>query len=74
MIHDVASSAAAKSSVPFDLGAVVALEEALEPMLEALCAAALTHAASMGRESIDEEWTPASPHPPSPSTPLTHLA
>ena len=35
--------------------AVVALEEALEPMLEALCAAALEHAQSQGREEILEE-------------------
>ena len=31
------------------------LEEALEPMLEALCAAALEHAQSQGREEILEE-------------------
>lgn len=41
MIRDVASSAAEKSDVPFEPAAVVALEEALEPMLEALCKAAL---------------------------------
>ena len=41
MIRDVASSAAEKSDVPFEQAAVVALEEALEPMLEALCKAAL---------------------------------
>ena len=34
--------------------AVVALEEALEPMLEALCAAALEHAQRNGRDSILE--------------------
>ena len=34
--------------------AVVALEEALEPMLEALCAAALEHAQADGRETILE--------------------
>ena len=37
LIRDVASSAAARSDVPFEPSAVTALEEALEPMLEALC-------------------------------------
>jgi histone H3/H4 len=41
--------------VPFETEAVVALEEALEPMLEALCAAALKHATSKGRVNIEEE-------------------
>ena len=35
-------------------GAVVALEEALEPMLEALCNQALEHARKNGREEITE--------------------
>jgi hypothetical protein len=35
-------------------GAVVALEEALEPMLEALCKQALEHAKKSGREEITE--------------------
>ena len=34
--------------------AVVALEEALEPMLEAFCAAALRHAHDNGRDTIQE--------------------
>ena len=55
MIRDVACAAAAKSAVPFEADAVVALEEALEPMLEALCAAALKHAEAKGRETITEE-------------------
>ena len=54
MIHDVAAAAAAKSDVPFDADAVVALEEALEPMLEALCAKAFEHAAKEGRDTIGE--------------------
>lgn len=33
---------------------MVALEEALEPMLEALCAAALEHAQRNGRDAILE--------------------
>ena len=44
MIRDVACAAAAKSKVPFETSAVTALEEALEPCLEALCVAALAHA------------------------------
>ena len=51
----VAANAAKKSTVPFEAEAVVALEEALEPMLEALCAAALKHASSEGRTEIEEE-------------------
>ena len=35
-------------------GAVVALEEALEPMLEALCKQALEHATKNGRDEITE--------------------
>lgn len=54
MIRDVAAAAAKKSSVPFESGAVTALEEALEPMLEALCEAATKHATKAGRESISE--------------------
>ena len=54
MIHSVAASAAAKSSVPFEPSAVAALEEAMEPMLEALCASALKHAQDNGREDITE--------------------
>lgn len=52
MIRDVAHGAASKSSIPFEAGAVTALEEALEPMLEAMCAAASKHATKAGRESI----------------------
>ena len=55
MIRDVAVAAAAKSDVPFASDAVVALEEALEPMLEALCAAAHKHAVSKGRTDIAED-------------------
>ena len=54
MIRDVAATAATKSKVPFEASAVTALEEALEPMLEALCAAALKHAAAQGRDEISE--------------------
>ena len=54
MIRDVACAAASKSSIPFESGAVTALEEALEPMLEALCAAATKHALKHGREAITE--------------------
>jgi len=54
MIHSVAATAAAKSSVPFDAAAVVALEEALEPCLEALCSQALAHAAKNGRDIFNE--------------------
>ena len=54
MLHDVATTAAAKSDVPFETDAVVALEEALEPMLEALCAKAFEHAAKDGRAEITE--------------------
>lgn len=54
MIKSVAESAAAKSSVPFEPSAVTALEEALEPMLEALCAEALKHAEARGCSDIDE--------------------
>ena len=55
LIRDVASSAASKSSVPFEPSAVTALEEALEPMLEALCAKALAHANEAGRDEIEEK-------------------
>ena len=55
MIHDVATSAALKSDIPFESEAVVALEEALEPMLEALCAAALRHAEKDGRFEINDK-------------------
>jgi histone H3/H4 len=55
MIHNVAMSAAAKSKVPFDPSAVVALEEALEPMLEALTAAAFERATAQGRADFTEE-------------------
>ena len=54
LIRDVASSAAANSEVPFEPSAVVALEEALEPMLEVLCEAALKNAKANGREEIEE--------------------
>ena len=54
LIRSVAAAAAAKSSVPFEASAVAALEECLEPMLEALCAAALKHAKETGREEITE--------------------
>ena len=55
MIRDVAASAAAKSEVPFEADAVVALEEALEPMLEAVCSAAFARAAEKGRDEIELE-------------------
>ena len=54
MIRTVATTAAAKSAVPFEPDAVAALEECLEPMLEALCAAALKHAEAAGRDEIQE--------------------
>ena len=54
MIHSVASTAASNSKVPFEPSAVTALEEALEPMLEALCASALKHANDDGRDEITE--------------------
>lgn len=54
MIHDVAAAAAAKSDVPFESDAIVALEEALEPMLEALCAKAFELASKEGRDFIQE--------------------
>ena len=54
LIRSVATSAASKSKVPFEPSAVAALEECLEPMLEALCAAALKHAKEAGREEIEE--------------------
>ena len=54
MIHDVACSAVGKSDVTFDPAAVIALEEALEPMLEALCKAALAHAEKDGRDTFTE--------------------
>ena len=54
VIHEAATSAAAGSSIPFEASAVVALEEALEPMLEALCAAALEKAQAAGRDEITE--------------------
>ena len=51
----VTSSAASRVSRSFwRQGAVVALEEALEPMLEALCNQALEHARKNGREEITE--------------------
>ena len=49
MIADVAQNAASKSPIAFETGAVTALEEALEPCLEALCQAALAHAEKNGR-------------------------
>eukprot|EP00900_Chrysochromulina_parva_P002485 jgi/Chrpa1/12237/Chrysochromulina_OHIO_Genome00004984-RA len=55
LIHDVAASAASKSDVPFEADAIVALEEALEPMLEALCAKAFVLAAKDGRDTITED-------------------
>lgn len=55
LIHDVAASAASKSDVPFEADAIVALEEALEPMLEALCAKAFALAAKDGRDTITED-------------------
>ena len=55
LIHTVACQSAAKSKVPFESNAIVALEEALEPLLEALCAAALKHAESKGRADIEVE-------------------
>ena len=54
MIHSVAESAAEKSAIPFEPAAVAALEESLEPMLEALCAAAHKHAQESGRDDITE--------------------
>lgn len=54
LIRESAQVAASKSKVPFESGAVVALEEALEPMLESLCEAALAHATKEGREEILE--------------------
>jgi histone H3/H4 len=55
LIHEVATSAADKSEVPFEAGAVVALEEALEPMLEAMCAQAYKIAEADGRDEITEQ-------------------
>lgn len=55
LIHSAATGAASKSKLPFESEAVVALEEALEPMLEALCAAALAHAEKAGRAEINED-------------------
>ena len=55
LIHEVATSAADKSNVPFEPDAVVALEEALEPMLEAMCAQAYKLAKADGREEITEQ-------------------
>ena len=55
MIRDVACAAAAKSKVPFETSAVTALEEALEPCLEALCEAALAHAQKAGRDEISSD-------------------
>ena len=54
LIRNVATAAASKSTVPFEPSAVTALEEALEPMLEALCEAAMKHAKAAGREEIEE--------------------
>ena len=42
LIHGVAVGAASRSAVPFEAEAVVALEEALEPMLEASATRACT--------------------------------
>ena len=54
--HRVVTSSACLTRVPlvWRQGAVVALEEALEPMLEALCNQALEHARKNGREEITE--------------------
>ena len=54
LIHSAATGAASKSKLPFESDAVTALEEALEPMLEALCAGALAHAEKAGRTEINE--------------------
>ena len=54
LIHSVATDAADKSKVPFEPDAVVALEEALEPMLEALCEQAFKVAEAQGRDEISE--------------------
>ena len=54
LIHSAATAAAAESTVPFESDAIIALEEALEPVLEAMCAAALKVATKAGRESISE--------------------
>jgi len=53
MIAEIASNAASKSPISFESGAVTALEEALEPCLEALCQAALAHAEKNGRQIFD---------------------
>jgi len=55
MIRDVASSVAAKSDVPFSSEAVTSLEQALEPIFEALMVAALRNAVAAGRDSITEK-------------------
>ena len=55
MCANIARDAAGKSQVPFEAGAVVALEEALEPMLEALCKAAFARAKKAGRDNITVE-------------------
>lgn len=55
LVRDVAATAAAKSAIPFEADAVIALEEALEPMLESVCAAAMDHATKKGRSDIELE-------------------
>eukprot|EP00964_Phaeocystis_antarctica_P098817 scaffold64777_cov62-Phaeocystis_antarctica.AAC.5 len=52
LVHTAAADAVSKSAHSFEAGAVVALEEALEPMLEALCKQALEVAKKDGREEI----------------------
>ena len=54
LIHSVANQAASNSKVPFDPSAVTALEECLEPLLEALCEAAHKHAQKQNRDEITE--------------------
>jgi histone H3/H4 len=54
MIRDVAAAVAAKSATPFAPEAVDFLEQALEPVFEALMVKALEHAVKAGRDSITE--------------------
>lgn len=54
MIRDVAATVAGKSSVPFSCEAVSYLEQALEPVFEALMVQALEHAVKSGRDSVTE--------------------
>ena len=54
MIRDVAATVAGKSSVPFSAEAVSYLEQALEPVFEALMVQALEHAVKSGRDSVTE--------------------